>query len=117
MLEIGSSDYDLLQKYWRFEPWGPWRDNMHMAILAREIRRSAFGFKNDPPLDNFFVMDPIEREQLELSKGIRAKKGIMEGMKALAGGMKKKASERPRIKVSTNKRRRNRVVSKGTKTL
>jgi hypothetical protein len=27
------------QRYWREEPWGPWRDNLHAAIIAREIAR------------------------------------------------------------------------------
>jgi hypothetical protein len=35
---LGCTDYDLLMRYWAEEPWGAYRDNVHAAIIAREIR-------------------------------------------------------------------------------
>ncbi len=38
---MGASDFDLLQRYWIEEPWGAYRDNVHAAIIAREVRRGT----------------------------------------------------------------------------
>jgi hypothetical protein len=52
---------DLLHRYWAEEPWGPWRDNLHAAIIAREIHRAHF--KGEIRLDDFMVLDPAKRQQ------------------------------------------------------
>ncbi len=36
-------DVYLLRRYWDEEPWGPWRDNIHAAIIAREVIRPYAG--------------------------------------------------------------------------
>jgi hypothetical protein len=38
---MGCADYDLLLRYWAEEPWGSYRDNVHAAIIAREVRRGT----------------------------------------------------------------------------
>lgn len=50
------------QTYWRCEPWGSWRDNLHVAILAREIRRPQLrkGVRID--MNDFMVRSPAERK-------------------------------------------------------
>jgi hypothetical protein len=52
--------YSGWQMYFVAEPWGPWRDNMHTAILAREIRRSIPKAKI-PDLSVWMIRDPAER--------------------------------------------------------
>ena len=51
------------QRYWDKEPWGPWRDNIHTAIIARELRRPQVRRGTRIPLEQFFVRDPEERRQ------------------------------------------------------
>jgi hypothetical protein len=63
------------KKYWNTEPWGPYRDNMHIGILAREIRRMAPGSKV-PKLEVFMIRPPIERA-LEMSGKIMASLGTL----------------------------------------
>lgn len=50
------------QRYWEEEPWGPFRDNLHAAMIAREVRRPYLrkGAKNE--LDNFMVVNPQHRQ-------------------------------------------------------
>lgn len=48
-----NSQYELLQRYWTEEPWGPWRDNLHAAIVASEVLRASGRYK--PPLLDVFM--------------------------------------------------------------
>jgi len=67
VVEIGASDYDLLQRYWHEEPWGPYRDNVHAAIIAREIRRGSY--KGEHLLKDFMLQVP-ERRAAEARSGV-----------------------------------------------
>jgi hypothetical protein len=62
--QMAATDVDLLARLWDHEPWGPWRDNMHAALICREIRRP---YTNDPskqiPLSVFMLRDPDEIQQ------------------------------------------------------
>lgn len=62
---MGTADYDLFIRYWRMEPWGTWRDNMHTAIIAREVRRP---WTKDIPslaIENFLLLPPDARPAVE----------------------------------------------------
>lgn len=48
------------RRYWDAEPWGAWRDNMHAAVIAREVRRTT-GRGSAPKLDVFMLRDPTAR--------------------------------------------------------
>lgn len=61
--ELGCYDYDLLVRYWREEPWGAYRDNVHTAIIAREIRRG--NFKGEHAIKDFLLQTPEKRAQEE----------------------------------------------------
>lgn len=82
VVQLGVSDYDLLRAYWSKEPWGPYRDNLHTAIIAREIRRG--NFKGDHLLEQFMVMNPEDQEQMQKSRGKQQKAGLFGAMKAMA---------------------------------
>lgn len=60
---LTQREYFNWQKYWVEEPWGPYRDNLHAAVIAREVRRPNLrrGAKND--LDDFMVVDPQRRRK------------------------------------------------------
>lgn len=51
---------DLLRRYWAEEPWGPWRDNLHTAMVCREIRSTAFKGKHE--LKSFMLVSPERRD-------------------------------------------------------
>jgi hypothetical protein len=36
---ISPADYEGEWLYWQEEPWGPYRDNLHFAMLCREVIR------------------------------------------------------------------------------
>lgn len=62
---IGASDYDLLLRYWRAEPWGSYRDNMHAALIANEVRRPYRKNPLEGSFEDFMLQD---RSKLEASK-------------------------------------------------
>lgn len=51
--------------YWQVEPWGPWRDNVHAAIIAREVTRANARLRRGAKLDlaSYMVIDPEERQR------------------------------------------------------
>jgi len=51
------------QQYWDIEPWGPWRDNVHAAIVAREIRRTRSRPGARLGLEPFMVKNPEARRK------------------------------------------------------
>ncbi len=60
---MGCADYDLLQRYWAEEPWGAYRDNVHAAIIAREIRRGTV--KGAHAIKDFLLQTQEKRAQEE----------------------------------------------------
>jgi hypothetical protein len=78
VLELPASEYDLLQRYWLQEPWGPWRDNLHAALIARTTLKAG-GFKV-PKLDVFMLKSRNERDAEEQAAG----KGFVDLLKAVA---------------------------------
>lgn len=50
------------QQYWEEEPWGPFRDNLHTAILAREVRRPYLRKGATTKLNDFMVVNPARRQ-------------------------------------------------------
>ena len=53
--------YRKWQVYWSVEPWGPFRDNLHAAIVAREVRRPWVRKGTRIDLDGFMVKAPEQR--------------------------------------------------------
>lgn len=62
-LDLPAEDYILLTRYWLEEPWGAWRDNVHAAIIAREIRRGYMKDRKAPlPIEPFMLKVPDLRQ-------------------------------------------------------
>lgn len=76
--ELPASEAELLERYWLEEPWGPWRDNLHAAIIARETLK-ANGFKA-PKLDVFMLKSRSARQAEQQAAG----KGVIDMFKAIA---------------------------------
>lgn len=51
------------QRYWDDEPWGPYRDNMHAAIIAREVRRPYMRRGTTTKIADFLIVNPLRRQR------------------------------------------------------
>lgn len=97
--QMAATDFDLLARYWAHEPWGPWRDNMHAAIIAREIRRPHLKDPRKPtPLSEFILRDPDEIEQEKAERQTDRVKGLFTFFRTVAKRKKKPADDKPRAK-------------------
>lgn len=81
-LSLPVSEYRMLEMYWEEEPWGPWRDNLHVGIVAREVLRAG-GFKV-PKIDVFMLKKPPTAEAAKA-----AGRGLMDMFKTIAVRKKK----------------------------
>lgn len=62
--------------YWEVEPWGPWRDNVHAALIAREVRRPQLKRGAKIELDHFMLRDPAQRQREANAQGIELLKAL-----------------------------------------
>lgn len=95
---LPSDDYELLERYFAEEPWGPWRDNMHAAIIATEIRRMR-NPKTTAKSSDFLLVHPERRRRGNL-------KALVDALRAMAGGQRKHVSEVKPRKRSSRRRRK-----------
>jgi len=51
------------QRYWQEEPWGPYRANIHAALIAREVRRPQLRKGSKCEIDDFMVVNPERRRR------------------------------------------------------
>lgn len=88
VLDLPAAEYEMLMLYWNEEPWGPWRDNLHAAIMARATLQSQGGAR--VKIDDFFyryVDVPAEN--------LKAKKNVFAMFKAMA---KVSGTRKPKVK-------------------
>lgn len=86
--DLPTDDYDLLLRYWQEEPWGAWRDNVHAAIIARQLVRLQ-NPRAQVSLDDFMLIDPEKRRAANVD-------GLVAFFRAAAGGTpKQQATKRP----------------------
>ena len=56
MLEsLSPVAYDRWQRYWIEEPWGPWRDNLHAAIISRAVQEPHMRRGAQIDMDRFMI--------------------------------------------------------------
>lgn len=84
------------QQYYSEEPWGTWRDNMHTAIIAREIR--ATRSKKPSTMEDFMLFSPHVREQDAAAQAVTALHAIGKAMTAEESAAVRKATRRRRRK-------------------
>jgi hypothetical protein len=65
---LSERAYRKWQAYWSVEPWGPWRDNLHAAIIAREVRRPYTRRGVTLALEPFMLQAPEARAQAATDK-------------------------------------------------
>lgn len=57
MDQCPASEFVAWQKYYRQEPWGPWRDNLHSALTIQAIYNAMTGKK--VKADEFMYRPPM----------------------------------------------------------
>jgi hypothetical protein len=86
---IAAKDYDLLAKYWKVEPWGSYRDNLHAGLIAREVRRPYLKDPTRNPLEDFMIVTPEERAAaIEQQRQQRGKEFVV-ALRSIAGAPRK----------------------------
>ena len=60
---MSNAEYINWQIYWVHEPWGPWRDNLHAAMICREIRRPQLKARAKNEIEDFMVVNPVTRQK------------------------------------------------------
>lgn len=79
------------QRYWDVEPWGPWRDNLHAAIIAREIRRTRSRPGARLGIEPFMVKSPTTRRK-------ESEQNLFAVLQTVATGVSPAEAERRRRK-------------------
>lgn len=86
-----ARDYEMLQRFWMHEPWGAYRDNVHAAIIAAEIRRPNLKKGARVKLDDFMLRHPADVEEQQARDRNTATRNLFQFLKAIA-------TKRPRPK-------------------
>lgn len=88
MSEMGSRELSEWMAYNEIEPFGPWRDDLRMGILAATVANTGFG-RPDPPVQaadfipDFLGQDDTEPTEAEQAEKVRAN---FEMLRLLTGG-------------------------------
>lgn len=91
---LSLSAYRDWQLYWIEEPWGPFRDNLHAAIVAAQVQALRSKKGSRIKLDQFMVMDPSARRR-ENRAGFIA---MLRFMGRSRGDVKRATKGRPKAK-------------------
>lgn len=82
--QMPARDYELLLRYWQQEPWGPWRDNLHAAVIAAEVRRPHLKKGKKVQLDDFMLRHPDDVAEEQEAKRRAATRNLFQLFKAVA---------------------------------
>jgi len=74
----------MLTRYWLHEPWGSWRDNLHTALLATEIRRPYLKKGSPNPIGDFMLRHPDELSEERAEKKRKASRNLFSMFKSIA---------------------------------
>lgn len=82
--ELSVEDYELMYRYWIEEPWGAFRDNIHAALVAMEVRQSYVP-KWKRSIEPFLVKGPSRK----FAEEVEGKKGVFGMLKTMAKRVKR----------------------------
>jgi hypothetical protein len=89
LASLSQRAYLKWRKYWEAEPWGPFRDNIHAALIAQQVKFGRVKPGTRVSLDDFMVVDPAKRQR-------RNKAGLLAMLRLV--GQPKKAPRKPRAR-------------------
>jgi len=90
---LTQREFERWRKYWEVEPWGPWRDNMHAAIIARNVLLPFVKKGSKINLDDFMLMLPEIRKSKDQRQASQA---LVTMLRSIAGTPTKR-TKRKRI--------------------
>lgn len=100
MLErLTPAQYANWQRYWVEEPWGPWRDNLHAAIIARASISVWLKKGQTVDMDQFMV----RRRERDAADRVTSFVNTLFAMSQPPGAAK--AAEKARKRAKARKRR------------
>lgn len=79
-----ARDYAMLQLYWQHEPWGAWRDNLHTAMLAREVLRPHMKKGAQLNLSDFMIQHPDDIAEQQAERRKTAARNLFQLFKSIA---------------------------------
>lgn len=92
MLErLTPAQYMKAERFWLEEPWGPWRDNLHAAIISRAALAPHVRKGTKIDMDAFMIRDRAEEAPERVTSSIRFLFAV-----AKERGADKKAAKRAR---------------------
>lgn len=83
--DLPAADFDLLVRYYAEEPFGVWRDNIHAAMIAREVRRARWP-RQQHDLKTWLLVNPEKRAAGNVA-------GFVNALVGMAGGIRKHVSQ------------------------
>jgi hypothetical protein len=73
---MGAGEFARWQRYWAEEPWGPWRDNMHAAMLTAAVLNSTPGRKKAVKPDDFMLRSRDAKRAATTLKSLAALRAL-----------------------------------------
>lgn len=84
------------QRYWTEEPWGPLRDNLHAAIIARAALMPYLKKGKTLGLDDFLIMHPEDRSARNRKKANAELVGLLRSI----AGTPQRRKKRKKLKIN-----------------
>jgi len=82
--DIPARDFDLLQLYWAHEPWGPWRDNMHAAIISLNTLRPHLRPGKRVSVEDFMLKHPEVAAEELAQRRLQATRNLAQLFRSIA---------------------------------
>lgn len=79
-----ARDFDLLQRYWLAEPWGPYRDNLHAAMITLQLMRPHLKKGVSLTIDDLMYKPADVRAEETKTKRERATRNLYGLLRSLA---------------------------------
>jgi hypothetical protein len=75
--QFGAAELNEWEAYWRQEPWGAYRDNIHTGLIC-SILSNIHRRKGAPEVsyDAFILRDKIEQQEMETRKTLSWFRGV-----------------------------------------
>jgi hypothetical protein len=68
VLDLPESELIRWRKYWSEEPWGPYRDNVHTAMMIAELLRPHLAKGAKIEMEAFMLRHPDEVKAIKMKR-------------------------------------------------
>jgi hypothetical protein len=60
---LSVHEFDRWSRYWAQESWGPYRDNLHAAMICVQLLRPHLKDERKVPLISDFMLEPVAHQK------------------------------------------------------